>query len=93
VHEVGVDVLEAPAELAVGEPEVVVEGLLCVADRQLVVEHVRAGGGQHLPELGLRPDGSEQPGADADDGDRFASQRVVGIGALGPVEGVLQLPG
>jgi nucleotide-binding universal stress UspA family protein len=76
VHEVGEDALEARAELAIGESEVVVEGFLCIADRQLVVEHVRAGGRQHLPKLGLRPDGAEQPGASADDGDRFAAQHV-----------------
>ena len=70
-EEVGEDVLEACAQLVVGEREVVVEGLVCVSDRELVVEDVRAGGGEHLPELGLRPDGAEDAGAGADDGDRL----------------------
>jgi hypothetical protein len=92
-EEVGEDVLEACAELVVGEREVVVEGLVCVADRELVVEDVRAGGCEHLSELGLRPDGAEEAGAGADDGDRLLAQRVTGVGAGGPVEGVLELPG
>ena len=35
-------------ELVVGEREVVVEGLVGVSDRELVVEDVGAGGGEHL---------------------------------------------
>ena len=79
--ELGEQPLQAIAQLAVDQLQAGVEGVGRAADAELVVEHVGAGGGEHLAQLGLGPDGAEQAGAGADDRDRLPPQGVAGIRA------------
>ncbi len=83
--------LEACAQLVVGEREVVVEGLVGVCDRELVVEDVRAGDGEHLPGARPAPRRRQRGWALAPTTAIGRWRSVVGIGAGGPVEGVLEL--
>ena len=57
------------------------------------VDHARAGGREHLAQLGLRPDGAERARARADDGDRLVAQHVRRARPRDPVDRVLQLAG
>src|SRR3954452_20957084 len=87
------ELLEGVAQIGLDEVAVAAEGAAGLADRQLAVEDVGAGDAEDLLDVRLGPDGAEQAGGGADDGDRLALQRAVGEGAGGPVQRVLEHAG
>src|SRR3954453_8973988 len=78
-------------ELLVDEPACVVEFRVRVTDRDVPLDHPRAGGREHLAEVRLRPDRAERSGAGADDERRLPPQRTRRYRSGQPVDGVLQL--
>src|SRR4051794_6177020 len=60
---------------------------------RVLVDDPGADGGRRLPDLGLRPYATEQPGARADDGDWLAPQGVIAKRARGQADCVLELAG
>src|SRR5215216_3735548 len=69
------------------------EALVGKPQRQLDVEHLRPRVAQHLAQLGLGPDRTEQTGAGAHHRDGLAAQYVVREWPGGPVDRVLEHAG
>src|SRR6266545_5591557 len=65
-----VEYLDVPlAHLDLGEATVIGERPVGMADRQIHLDQAGTARGEHLPQLGLRPDRAEHSGARADHGD------------------------
>ncbi len=89
-HQLLDDAVELGQHLAVGGVAALGHPRRRLSDGQLALQHARPDGAEHLAQLGLRPDGAEDPGAGADDRDRLVAQRVGSDRPRRPVERVLQ---
>src|SRR6266404_2689084 len=79
------------AEAFVLEATVGVEAVHRATQREFSLDHSGTGCAEHLAQIGLRPNSSENADARADDRDRLAAKRALGNRRpRKPVDGVLQ---
>src|ERR1700728_1389585 len=93
LDELADDVFEQRLLFRLHQPALLVELLLCVGERQLAMDYTRAGGTEHLAQLGLGPDGAEHRTAGSDHRRVLAADRRLIERARGPIDRILELSG
>src|SRR5262245_13761062 len=70
----------AVLQLQIGQPPAIGEGLVGLADGQVLLDHARSACAERPTELRLGPDRPEHPGAGADDRYRLSPEGVLAEG-------------